>query len=272
MARGDDFSTELSRALLALRKAAEPAVRQVDVVARVGISQARLSRIEQGKAVPSDEDLRALLTLYGADKAARDRLIELARDIRAGVHDERLVVQRGKTLRLQQRWRKLERESEVVRSYHPAIVIGVLQTEAYASVVLDGDAALIADRQARRQAMLTTDRPRFVLLQTEGALRFRVGSAEVMREQLDAIAEASRRPNVEFGIIPFRNAVRVTPVAGFHIHDAKAAVVGLEVAAARLTAPGDVESLLATFARLSTAALWGDAARGELARIAADTV
>lgn len=269
MAGGD--TTELGRSLRAARVAA--GIRQVDVTAKAKISQSRLSRIEQGNAVPTEADIVALGGLYRLDPAERDRLLALARDTLAGVHDTRLIVQRGATLAMQQKWRRLERESTLIRSFHPAVVLGVLQTAAYASAIID-DPKTVADRQARRDALLTRSSPRYVLIQTEGALRYRVRSAEVMVEQLDAIAEASDRPNVEFGLIPARQPAQVVPTCGFHLYDMRettTVVVGLEVAAATLTESADVAYFTGMFERLRRVAVWGDQARAELRRIGADT-
>lgn len=271
MVRSDgDEEAELSRSLVALRKAA--GLRQVDVVTRTTLSQAQLSRIERGKSLPTEAETRALADLYGAEPAHRDELEVLARDARAGIRDTRLVVQRGRTLAMQQRWRRIESDAHVIRSYHSALVLGVLQVPAYAAVVLEQpvDAGVVRDRELRRQALLTQPQPEYVLVQTEGALRLCVATAAVMAEQVDGMVAASLRPNVRLGIIPGWRAVDVVAGANFHIYDDSAVVVGLEVAAATLTDVADVRHFRRLFERLSAAAVWGDESRAELRRIAED--
>lgn len=272
MARDDSSETELSRALLQLRRAVVPEPRQVDVVNRTGIGQPRLSRIELGKALPTDLEVQTLARLYGADEQRVAELVQLARDLRAGIRDSRLVVQRGNTLALQQRWGRIERNAELVRSYHPVVVLGMLQTPAYAAVALRQpvDSPEVAERVQRNQRLLREPHRRYLLVQTEGALRQVVGSSQVMAEQVDAIAEAAQLPNVELGVIPAARPVSPLVGSGFNIYDDAATVVGLEVAAARMKDADDVRAFRDLWQRLSALAVYGDDARALLTRISGD--
>jgi transcriptional regulator with XRE-family HTH domain len=271
MARDDEgrAETDLSRSLLDLRRAA--GLRQMDVAAATGLSQAQLSRIERGQSLPTEDETDKLSRLYRADSHRRVELIRMARDARAGIRDARLVVQRGQTLAMQQRWRRIEGEARVVRSYQPALVLGVLQTAEYASVVLEqpADSAVVRDRVARHRRLLDEPDRQHVLIQTEGALRLRVGSEDVMRGQLHSLLDAGSRPNVRLGVIPERRAVDVVAGTAFHLYDDTAVVVGLEVAAATLTDRTDIQHFRTLFDRLSAVAVWGDEARAVLAEVAA---
>lgn len=268
--RGRDVGTELSRSLVALRAAAK--LTQVDVVARTGVSQARLSRIEQGKSLPTETDIAQLVELYGLQSAQARGLAQAAKDARAGIRDSRLVVQRGNTLAMQQRWRRIEGQARVVRSYHPALVLGVLQIPAYASTVLElpADSEVVRDRALRHLRLLDEAERQHILIQTEGAARLCVGSSEIMADQMAALIRASERPNVQLGIIPADRPIKVVAGTGFHIHDDAAVVVGLEVAAATLTDEADVRHFRGLFDRLVSAAVFGDKAREVLATIADD--
>jgi transcriptional regulator with XRE-family HTH domain len=273
MARGDDVAagTELSRSLLTLRRAA--GLRQMDVVAATGLSQAQLSRIERAQSLPTEDETDQLTRLYQADPQRRAELVQMARDARAGIRDSRLVVQRGQTLAMQQRWRRIEGAARVVRSYQPALVLGVLQTADYASIVLEqpADSDVVRDRIARNRRLVDEPGRQHVLIQTEGALRLRVGSESVMHEQIRSIGEVSLRPNVQLGVIPESRAVDVVAGTAFHLYDDTAVVVGLEVAAATLTDPSDVQHFRRLFERLSAVAVWDDEARAVIDRIREST-
>jgi transcriptional regulator with XRE-family HTH domain len=269
MARGDDVAagTELSRSLLALRRAA--GLRQMDVVAATGLSQAQLSRIERAQSLPTENETDELSRLYQADPRHHAELVQMVRDARAGIRDSRLVVQRGQTLAMQQRWRRIEGDARVVHSYQPALVLGVLQTAEYAAVVLEQpvDSNVVQDRLARNQRLLDEPDRQHVLLQTEGALRLKVGSEDVMRAQVRSLREISSRPNVRLGVIPESRAVDVVAGTAFHLYDDTAVVVGLEVAAATLTERSDVQHFRQLFDRLSAMAVWNDEARAVVDRI-----
>jgi len=261
--------TELSRALVALRSLT--GLRQKEVEAQTGISQAQLSRIERGKSLPTPEETAQLARLYGADQPRIDELVQMTRDAKAGIRDTRLVVQRGNTLAMQQRWKRIEGEARVVRSYQPALILGVLQTVEYSSIVLDqpADSPVVEDRARRHERLIREPDRRHLLIQTEGSLRLRVGSPSVMARQADHLVETSRLANVQIGVIPESRIMDFTAGTGFHIYDDTVVVVGLEVAAATLTDPDDIRHFRALYERLSEAAVWGDEARALIERVRA---
>lgn len=265
-----EHGTELSRSLVSLRKAA--GLRQVEVVARTALSQAQLSRIERGKALPTETEVGQLATLYAAHPTQASELVQMAKGARADIRDSRLVVQRGHTLAVQQRWRRIEGDARMVRSYQPALVLGVLQTPAYAAVVLEQpeDSAVVRDRVHRHERLLTEPDREHILIQTEGSLRLQVGSAAVMADQVERVVQASSQPNVQLGIIPANRAVDVVAGTGFHIYDETAVVVGLEVAAASLTDAADIRRFRGLFDRLAAIAVWDEQARDLLVGIAED--
>lgn len=269
--RPDERRTPLARALADARIAAD--MLQVPVAERLGINQARLSRIEGGLAVPSEAHVSALLDLYGVHGDARERIEQMAADARAGVVSQRLVVQRGRPAAMQARWSRMIHDSHQVRAYHPALVIGAVQVPSYAAVVLDLDDAGMRERAAQADALRSHPQQRHILLHTEGALRATVGSPAVMAEQVDRLVEVSSMPNVRIGVIPAGHAMTFTCGTAFHLYEGEgfaAAVVGLEVAAAELREPDDVAHFSALHDRLAAAAVYDDQARAVLERIADD--
>ncbi|MGQ0573025.1 MAG: helix-turn-helix domain-containing protein [Pseudonocardia sp.] len=268
--RDDEARTDLGRSFLALREAA--GLTQMQVVAKARVSQTQLSRIEKGDSLPTEDQAHDLGRVYGLDDQSRTELAQRVKVARAGIRDARLVIQRGATLAMQRRWRQMEQQAEVVRAYQPAVVLGVLQTAAYASVVLRRaeTSSVVQDRMLRHRRLLDGPVPRQVLVHTEGALRFTVGSPAVMAEQIAAVIEASRRPHVQVGVIPAGAATQRVTANGFHLYDTTTAVVGVELAAATLRERADVAHFEALFGDLSALAVFGDAGRDLLRGIAAD--
>lgn len=217
--------TELSRALSALR--ARSGLPQTAVAAAVeGLSQAELSRIENARSVPDPNGLLPrLLTALDASPAERDRILEMARSARRAIIPARTILESG-TAHFQARIRDIEDQSVLVRGFHPTTVLGLLQTEAYIRAVFTGHVgqdeleASVTARLARSRALLDGSDRRWILVHTEGALRWNLPGPAVMAEQLDhiaAMAQASERLRV--GIIPWQATTRVQPLHGFHIYD-----------------------------------------------------
>jgi hypothetical protein len=158
------------------------------------------------------------------------------------------------------------------------MVIGLVQTAGYMRCVFgipdshelsaDEIDASVAAREAR-QRVLDSPGKQFVLIMTEGALRWHADSPAIMAEQVRAIAEASKRPNVRIGIIPWTTPVTQFPRGGFHLYD-DAVMVATDAATAIMTAPADIATYAEIFTALEQTASFGEAAREHLARIATD--
>lgn len=233
------------------------------------ITQQDVSRIEQGGQFPDDAVVTALCRAYGAPAQAAE--IEVAvRAARERRSDRRLVVQRGNTLHAQQRWRRIEGEAQSVDAVQTGMVLGLLQTPAYAALAMqvDQDHPAVADRRKRFEAMLHDPNRRYRLVQTEGSLRVQLGSPELMAEQLDALQAVCEVPHVDLRILPMQQAV-AEPLTGggFHIYD-DVVVLGLEVASADINDPADVDYFRRLFEQYHQASVGGRAATdliGELA-------
>lgn len=265
------------RSLRALRKAA--GLNQIEAVARVKralpdarLSQAALSRAEKGSGRLAPDVVRVLCRIYGVTGAERVALIQLAEDAQAGYLDARVVLQAGNTINLQQRFARLERDAAEVRSYNPAMVLGSLQTPAYAATVFgtSEDDPLVRDRIARQREMLVNQRRRWFLVQTEGSLRWQARSARVMAEQLEYLIELSSAANVDLGVIEWRTPVEIFQNTAFHLYDETAVVIGTRDGTAIITDHTRLTDYRNLFDELADLASFGDAGRDALHRIADD--
>lgn len=262
---------ELSRSLRNLRIAA--GVKQIPAATAVGISQPGLSRIEKGKTVPGPEIVEALARVYGADPDTTAWLVELATAIRPEHLDSRIIMQRGIN-HFQERLGKIERSSVLVRAYQPNIILGILQTSAYAQVVFSSrgrTAEQVADgvaaRLARGQALADPTRE-WVLIQAECALDWCVRDPALMVEQISHVVKVSQLPNVRVGLILRRTPATILAPHGFHIFDGRAVQIGTKTATALIDDPNDIATYEALFNELERMAVFGDEARTELCRIA----
>lgn len=274
-ARGQRGRDELSTTLRRLRTHAGLTGRAAAQAAGPGVSQSKISKYENGMLMPTVEAVRALCRVYNADADTRRHLEALTRDLKAETTTRQVVLRRG-AWRQQARIRRMYEASARVRSFQPAMVLGLLQTPDYARAVFTDSGELdeaeieaAAEQRAASQPLLGTDRG-FTLIMTEGALRWHAVSPQVMAGQLDRIVEASRLPNVHIGVIGWTRPVATFPLHPFHIYDSRAVTIGTLIAMAVVTEARDVAVYEKQFTELENAADFGDAARAHLARIAAD--
>jgi hypothetical protein len=173
-------------------------------------SESKISRMELGRVSFKERDVEDLLTLYGVDDGEeRQRLVTLARQANTPGWWHRY----GDVLPSWfQSYLGLEAAASLIRTYEVQFVPGLLQTTDYArSVVLLGHGRARAeevdrrvDLRIRRQGIL--DRPDPVQLWAvvdEAVLRRPIGSRAVMQAQLEALLEATQRPNVRLQVVSF---------------------------------------------------------------------
>jgi transcriptional regulator with XRE-family HTH domain len=106
---------------------------------------------------------------------------------------------------------EIEATAVQLRSWQPAFVDGLLQTEDYARVLLSGRPntteteveELVAARM-ERQAILNRDRPPLLwVVIDEAALHRQVPDGKVMHDQLLNLAQMSERPNINVEVVPY---------------------------------------------------------------------
>ncbi|MER7460635.1 helix-turn-helix transcriptional regulator [Micromonospora sp. NPDC126480] len=173
-------------------------------------SESKISRMELGRVGFKERDVADLLTLYGVtDEQEREVLLKLARDANSPGWWHRY----GDVLPSWfQAYLGLEAAAALIRTYEVQFVPGLLQTREYArAVVLLGHARAaaaevdrrVALRMQRQRLLRRDDPPQLWAVVDEAALRRPIGGPRVMREQLAALIEATKSPNVRLQVMPF---------------------------------------------------------------------
>ena len=291
--RDDIDPTSLAGRLRVLREAVRLSTPQAVALAksrlpdpRSGISQASMSRIETGVARPTPTQVRVLLAVYeeaapdvfAARRAEAQQIMDEVDAMAEEFVDARVVLQAGGAHNFQRRVRDAEAKSTLVRSYHPAAILGILQSREYIEAVFTPDDELSAEdakasvrERLARQANLADESRQWHLLQTEWALRAPVHSYGLQAAQLEHIAEVANLPNVRLGVIPADTVIRDPgPMTGFHIFGGPLVMVGTDTGTALLKDPKWVAPYLAWFDRLVQRAVYGDEARALILQIAAE--
>ncbi|MFB4196584.1 helix-turn-helix domain-containing protein [Streptomyces carpaticus] len=215
-------STFRSRRLGAdLRQLREDAKLGSEAVAKeMGFSRPKLSRIEAGEVRVSQNDMKALLSLYGvADEQQRDLFVQAARD----AHKSGWWQAYQDTLpRTYADYIALESEALEIKNFEPILIPGLLQTEAYMRAVILANPAVLppADVErlvkvlCERQTILTGERPpRLWAILGESAIRQTIGGAAVLREQLAHLEAMGKHQNIVIQVLP-HNAGAHTGLAG----------------------------------------------------------
>ncbi|WP_394431913.1 helix-turn-helix domain-containing protein [Streptomyces sp. SGAir0957] len=173
-------------------------------------SESKISRLELGRVSFKARDVEDLLTLYGVtDEAERGALLSLAKEANvAGWWHSYSDVLPGWF----QTYVGLEGAASVIRGYEAQFVHGLLQTEAYAHAVVERGMSgasredverRVALRLARQKVLVAERAPELHVILDEAALRRVHGGPEVMREQLDHLAEVARLDHVTLQVVPF---------------------------------------------------------------------
>ncbi|MDQ0404501.1 helix-turn-helix transcriptional regulator [Streptomyces sp. NPDC000349] len=179
-----------------------------EVAERLLVSQSKISRLENGRRSISQRDVRDLCGVYEVeDQRIVDSLMQMAKDSRQqgwwhASGDIPYSVYIG-----------LETDAESLRTYEPQIITGLLQTRAYAEALIQGalPETSVADiekrvqvRIRRQERIATQNNPlRLWVVLDEASLRRVVGGRQVMREQLEHVAEMSQLPHITVQVLTF---------------------------------------------------------------------
>ncbi|GAA4701520.1 helix-turn-helix domain-containing protein [Phytohabitans rumicis] len=200
----------------------------------LGWPQSKVSKIETGKQMPTDEDVSSWATACEAPEAVAVQLVGLLAEAQ-GLHQEWKHQVRLGQVGIQRNYDELARRATVIRNAEVVYIPGLLQTAAYARCrIAEGtrlhganpeeiDAA--AAERMRRQQLLYDTTKRFEFVITEAALRLLLCPRDVMLAQLDRLLSVTGLAHITFGIIPFGVELSTTPQNGFILFDEELAVV-----------------------------------------------
>ena len=241
-----------------------------------------ISRWENGERSIRPTDLRLLLDIYDVHSERREALLTLSRQAKergwwqsyAAAIPEWFQIYVG-----------LEAEAARIHEYAAELVPGLLQTaEYYRAFLRTAPAAGSEEEISRkievrlaRQERLTGDDPaEYWAVLNEAVIRRAVGGAEVMRGQLDHIAEVAELPHVNVQVLPFGAGAHPAMDGAFSIMGFPEApdpdVVYLENQAGSLylEEEPEIDRYARMFSHLIAKALDPEESRRMIARIAAD--
>lgn len=248
--------------------------RQVDLARLVGLTQAKLSRLEKGEGPPLDPQAAAAFAVAaGATPEQAARLVELA-EVGTAVHQTRRAVTLRNANVIQARIRDYMTAASYFWSWSPNGIPGVLQTRAWTEAMLAGDddgsdpGPEWWARREERIALLDDPARSWRFLLYEGALRWIVKSRAVQSALVEHIAEVSTRAHVDVAVIDQASPKPLVATGTFQIYGDRAAEVNGTLGPAYVEDTADLTVLRGMFEKLWAHAHQGDDARALLARIA----
>ncbi|WP_395969346.1 helix-turn-helix domain-containing protein [Actinomadura sp. 6N118] len=224
----------------------------------------KVYKIEASTTAPSELDIRTWCVVCDAEDQIPD-LIAMARAVETMYVEWRRAARSG--LKAVQRGAiPLYEKTTTFQIYEPGVIPGLFQTRDYATARMGrfnefhgfpGDLADAVEARMEKQRVVRSGKRTFAVILEESALWFRIGSREMMQEQLDHLRYVATWPQVSLGIIPRDQERRIWSVPNFWIFDGRRVITETPTAELNITAPGEVEIYRRIFTELSTMALVG---------------
>jgi hypothetical protein len=196
---------------------------------RLGMSRVGFTHLITGRNLPSKPALEILMGYFGQPDRVPLMLellavAKLKPDQQSTVHQD---IESSSSMNDFELLVGLEAVAGGIDVFEPALVNGLLQTEAYARELITYHASItlgvdIEDSVAlrlRRQSVITRDENPAELwcVLEEQALRRPVGGPAVMAGQLDHLLEMTQRPNIILQVIPHEVGVHPALKGAFYL-------------------------------------------------------
>ncbi|WP_432035928.1 DUF5753 domain-containing protein [Streptomyces cucumeris] len=231
---------------------------------RASMSAGKLSKIENGRTLPTVQDVDLVLSALGVSDPVKEQFLATARAAVTEATAWRLLRRMG-PWKHQNTIKAIEANTAALRLFQGQLIPGLLQTPEYATAVFSLPPALPDETRARtvaarmeRQSALYEDGRSFYFVICEHVLRWLICEPVVMAVQLDRLVSLSRLPNVTVGVVPLAGRMPDFPMTCFSIHDDRLVIVETFHSEVTTRDPRDIQTYVDTFERFANVALLGD--------------
>ncbi|MFI0262553.1 helix-turn-helix domain-containing protein [Streptomyces sp. NPDC017056] len=245
----------------------------MQLAARLGWAQSKISRLENGKQTATVTDLQDWAKATEQPGASDDLLARL-RGLESHVRSWRRQLSAGHQA-VQDAVSAEFARSRTFRAWESAMIVGALQTGDYARAIFtryaelqrspqDTDAAVRT--RLRWQENLYRANAKYRILMWEGALRAMVCPPRVLAAQLDRLAGVIGMDTVELGIVPFAASLKIPPANGFWIFDERLVIAEDWHAELWIDQSLSISTYLRTWDTLRESAVYGADAHNVISR------
>lgn len=234
----------------------------------------KVSKLENGKQTPSDEDIHAWTRTTNREAEAADLLASLhTLELQYGEWQRQL---RGGLKPHQSAITEINARTRLFRVFESTYIPGLLQTAEYARArvaqsltvfKIPNDIHQAVQARIQRQDVLYRPEKRFHFVLTEAVLRYRLCTPEAMLGQLDRLISLAAMPNVRLGIVGFETAYVVAPAHGFWLLDDERVMIETFSAELNLAQPQETALYSSVFDSMASVASYGRAARAIITRV-----
>lgn len=227
----------------------------------IGWAQSKVSRIETGAQLPSEEDVRVWLQAFSASKGELGSALVLLEQAEAEYASWRTSLKvAGGSQNKQKQVKELEASVSCLREFQLSLIPGLLQTYDYAHSVLysefgpqrfgsdKDDIAGTLSIRMQRQSILYEGTRSFNFVIPEACLRTRISGVDVQSSQLQRLIDLNSLPNVEIEVITFETPLPVIPLSNFIVYDSDLVVIETLAGEQQLSGEEDIMVFLAAFA------------------------
>lgn len=241
---------------------------------RAGVGQPTVSKVENGRMIPSADVLGRLVRALGLDGVTSRELRDLLAAVEAAPDT---VEELGDLASVGVVLDDVVRSARLIRSFQCVVLPAMLQSAEYARHVFDSAPNASPEAVGRavaarveRQSLLYEPGRESVFVLTEGVLRTWPGSPALMLAQVDRLLAVESLSTVRLGVIPWRRPVPVMPRHGFTLCDHGAVVVESFRGERVVDDSAEVAAYEETFGRFESAAVFGSDVRELLLQVMAD--
>ncbi|MFH9824826.1 helix-turn-helix domain-containing protein [Streptomyces bobili] len=231
---------------------------------RAGVGQPTVSKVENGRMVPSADVLDRLSNALGLDESTAREVRDLLVAVMAAPETAKASGEVAAGVNLDE----AVRSARLVRSFQCVVLPAMLQSAEYARHVFDSAPYVTPEAVGRavaarveRQSLLYEPGRESVFVLTEGVLRTWPGSPALMLAQFDRLLAVESLSTVRLGVIPWRRPVPVMPRHGFTLCDSHAVVVETFRSERVVDDSAEVTAYEETFRRFEGAAIFGTEVR-----------
>lgn len=235
------------------------------------MSAGKLSKIENGRVIPSVQDVDLILTALEVSEEAKVEFLSAAR-VAATEEAAWRELRRMGHWKHQQAIQAIEHRTATLRLFQGQLIPGLLQTAEYAAAVFSLPPALPEETRAKtiaarleRQSVLYDRERAFHFIVCEHVLRWLICDRPIMAVQLDRLISLSRMPNIRIDVLPLAVRMPDFPMTCFSSHDDRLVIVENFHSEITTRDPRDVSLYLETHERFAAASLRDDDMRAFVA-------